>query len=343
MVDDDDPSPFFTDLGANEADVKYIRSSSFASVGDKRNVAVTAANGQIIAHFDDDDCYGPLYLTKMVAAILEGHNDLVKLSAWYNFDVTTGVCGHVDYNAPLPYPVCLDRARLRASYGFSLVYRRALAACVPFPNTCWGEDACLVKTASSLGLSLGLVADVEGIVLHTLHRGSSSTLLCQAHVPADAPQRHPSSFLRSAIKRLTETGALGPGPLEAAPGEPVRPHGLFCWDIHAVRRFWVEDVPRQGEGEACEEFTEWLEWQARLEAGDGDTDRPEGLRRELAKRRSAERDGRAPLTTPGRLPAGAIAAMSALGLPRTPQGSRAPPAPLPLWWHEHDSCDGSSS
>ena len=80
--------------------------------------------------------------------------DLVKLVSWFNVDVATGVVGQVDYDAKLPYPDCKQRELARASYGWSFVYRRALVACVPFVDTCWGEDSCLTGTVLQMGLRL---------------------------------------------------------------------------------------------------------------------------------------------------------------------------------------------
>ena len=327
IVVDDAPkaSSFFADC--HDKRVKYERVREGTTIGTKRNRAIELSRGNIIAHFDDDDAYGPDYLSRMVAVLLKEGHDLVKLIAWYNYDVVTDVVGRVDHDARLPYPVCTERERMRLSYGWSYVYRRALSACIPFPPTCWGEDACLVRTAVMFGLSVGFVSDVDGFALHTLHSGSTSRLLCQEHVPRHAAQRAPGSFLHDALATHRETAVLG----RPRPTASTEPDGLFVWDLHAKRKMWArpphapEVVPDDGEGEMCEEFGLWMEAQVEVQEG-GFVGRPEGFRREMA----ARREGHPP--PPLELPAAAHEALIELGVRGPKHASGRKPGPLPLAW-----------
>ena len=326
VVDDAvNPSPFFTTM--NDDRVQYIRVCEGTSIGAKRNRAIESSSGQIIAHFDDDDAYGPGYLSHMVAVLLNDGHDLVKLVSWYNFDLVTDLVGRVDHEARLPYPVCTERERLRLSYGWSYVYRRALSACIPFPPTCWGEDACLAKSAVRFGLRVGFVSDSDGIALHTLHAGSTSRLLSQEHVPKHAWQRAPGSFLHLALSTLRASGALG----RPRPSPSDEPDGLFIWDVHAKRKMWAapphapEEVPRDGEGEMCEEFGLWMQAQIQVQE-DGFVGRPEGFRREMA----ARRQGQPP--PPLELPDAAREALIELGVRGPKRTTKLMPGPLPLAW-----------
>src|ERR1700733_11401945 len=85
LVFDDSPesSPFFS--GLQDQRVKYthipsISSIATFSIGVKRNCLVQMASGDIVSHFDDDDYYGPAYLSTMKKLLAD--SDFVKLSKW---------------------------------------------------------------------------------------------------------------------------------------------------------------------------------------------------------------------------------------------------------------------
>jgi len=64
-----DPSEFFVQKMKEDKRVVYRHfqvPESQWSIGLKRNLACYYAAGEVIAHFDDDDMYGPSYLTDMV-------------------------------------------------------------------------------------------------------------------------------------------------------------------------------------------------------------------------------------------------------------------------------------
>jgi glycosyltransferase involved in cell wall biosynthesis len=53
--------------GALPTSCSYVRADVGTTVGDRRNLAVEHARGELIAHFDDDDFYHPDYLAELVA------------------------------------------------------------------------------------------------------------------------------------------------------------------------------------------------------------------------------------------------------------------------------------
>mmetsp|Transcript_14640 Transcript_14640/g.22744 ORF Transcript_14640/g.22744 Transcript_14640/m.22744 type:complete len:154 (-) Transcript_14640:614-1075(-) len=62
------PSKFFRALNDSRVTYLFLESDKM-SLGEKRNLLGKKANGLYLAHFDDDDWYGPRYLETMVAAL----------------------------------------------------------------------------------------------------------------------------------------------------------------------------------------------------------------------------------------------------------------------------------
>jgi hypothetical protein len=44
---------------SNDGRIQYIQAQNGLTVGEKRNLALTMAKGELIAHFDDDDLCAP--------------------------------------------------------------------------------------------------------------------------------------------------------------------------------------------------------------------------------------------------------------------------------------------
>lgn len=89
------PSPFFSSL--SDPSVKYTHvPGAPAALGAKRNALADAAEGTVIAHFDDDDYYAPLYLERMVAELEGSRTWLVKLSGFFSFSCKIGLFGYWD-------------------------------------------------------------------------------------------------------------------------------------------------------------------------------------------------------------------------------------------------------
>jgi len=91
------PSPFFSTL--EDTRVIYILregEDTAGTLGEKRNAAIERADGDVIAHFDDDDIYAPIYLEHMVGILRKSGRHVCKLKAWYTVDLETGRVGHFD-------------------------------------------------------------------------------------------------------------------------------------------------------------------------------------------------------------------------------------------------------
>ncbi|MEW5310490.1 MAG: hypothetical protein WDW38_002285 [Sanguina aurantia] len=109
LVLDDSPIPsaFMQELAQRDPRVRYWHGTVRQRIGSKRNQLIALAAADVIAHFDDDDHYGPGYLNRMVGLLQEQDADLVKLSAFYMLapearqagQVEPGFFGYMDLNA----------------------------------------------------------------------------------------------------------------------------------------------------------------------------------------------------------------------------------------------------
>ena len=86
-----EPSPFFASLRDPRVRYRHVRSDGDGSgderadfcVGNKRNALVEMARGDVIACFDDDNAYAPLYLDTMVDHLSSSGDRLVALGAFF--------------------------------------------------------------------------------------------------------------------------------------------------------------------------------------------------------------------------------------------------------------------
>ncbi len=61
------PANFFD--GIKDERVYYVHTKKNLTLGSKRNLLASLANGTILAHFDDDDWYAPNYLEIMISSM----------------------------------------------------------------------------------------------------------------------------------------------------------------------------------------------------------------------------------------------------------------------------------
>ena len=183
------PSAFMCRL--DDPTVRYFHRPPGLTIGEKRNWLIGQANGDTIAHFDDDDYYSPDYLSIM-DALLDEH-DFVKLIGWFLVDIVSGglfywdtatiLDRHFVVGDGLPprvvelSPIEDKDAWIRHQtygYGFSYVYRRHLASRILFAHMNKGEDYMFATACEEAGFRLHFAADRAGIVAHILHGANSS-------------------------------------------------------------------------------------------------------------------------------------------------------------------------
>ena len=115
--------------------IRCIRMPARTSIGAKRNEAVRLARGELIAHWDDDDWYGPQRLSRQAAPIL------------HNLADVTGLNDMLFMARPLAEFWASSRALFRRMFvenvsGGTLVFRRSLwERQGRYPDTSLREDA----------------------------------------------------------------------------------------------------------------------------------------------------------------------------------------------------------
>jgi glycosyltransferase involved in cell wall biosynthesis len=199
LVLDDSPAPDPWLAAHPDPRIRYRHQTERLSIGEKRNILVAEARGELIAHFDDDDYYAPHYLERMVAHLIAERADFVNLGSWYLYDLRHDFFGYwgLKLITGLHYGCYRDalkllsftvanKAHLRENhltYAFSYVYRRALWEAAPFGPVNWNEEAAFLAVARARFKLLSL-EDRTGLALHVLHAESTSSCFPQYHLPS---------------------------------------------------------------------------------------------------------------------------------------------------------------
>lgn len=208
LVLDDSPIPsaFMQELAQRDPRVRYWHGTVRQRIGSKRNQLIALAAADVIAHFDDDDHYGPGYLNRMVGLLQEQDADLVKLSAFYMLapearqagQVEPGFFGYMDLNAKVGWHYELvhdsvgmvefhERRQIGADfimfYGFSYVYKKALGQSALFDDIDLCDDESFARRALAAGRKLIAVDDPERHCLHLVHGASTARCFARHSMP----------------------------------------------------------------------------------------------------------------------------------------------------------------
>lgn len=195
------PSPFLQAVCARDTRVRYLRVAEGTSIGEKRNYAVDRARGAVVAHFDDDDLYGPRYVEIMLAHLRASGAELIKIASWGWYDLRRGVYAWYDGEADG------DHGRLYG-YGFTYVYVRLAVSAVRFPDQDFGEDYQLVLRAMACGVSVHLVRPEaptrpdEVHVVHVIHGRNTSSSFATRRLRASALNDVFDGFGRSMLREM---------------------------------------------------------------------------------------------------------------------------------------------
>ncbi|WP_327114359.1 glycosyltransferase family 2 protein [Nocardia sp. NBC_01730] len=204
IIVDDSPEPvdFLDEELCREHRIRYYRMpNKRMTLGDKLNLMTQLARGEIIVEFDDDDYYAPKYIERMVEFL--GDAALVTLSRWFVYDPANKVFCYwsTDILSPTHFMLSpwepLQPISTRGwhpdsvhgnlwGYGFSFVWRKSTYPEVeirgnpPDGLVCDYDFALRLQKA---GFKTVCVPDTEGLVLHTLHPGSSVRMFPQYVLP----------------------------------------------------------------------------------------------------------------------------------------------------------------
>ncbi|CAK0788327.1 unnamed protein product, partial [Prorocentrum cordatum] len=163
------------------------------SLGLKRNIAVHLSEGEVLAHFDDDDLYAPGYLAFMLGRLLDtarargpewedgarrGERPaIVTLSEWHTFHLLDRTFAYLNPKVDRGVPrAWLDE--MVYGWGFSYVYTRAAWRAQRFPDRETWEDNEFInglrRRKDVLVKPVARPGDVAALVAHTLHPDSTS-------------------------------------------------------------------------------------------------------------------------------------------------------------------------
>ena len=215
LILDDSPAPsaFCAALGDPRVRYQHLPPGALC-LGEKRNRLCREAQGELVAHFDDDDLYSPEYLEQMAARL--GGADLVTLSAWFSLHEESGDFYYWDCARLLAHRFAVGGSFVSAQtqrpgeagpedpnlwgYGFSYLFRRAAWEKAPFPAIGFGEDYQFAQAVAAAGGARIAVPDQQGLVLHVVHGSNASRIFPQYRLPRFAAARIFGPWLALALE-----------------------------------------------------------------------------------------------------------------------------------------------
>ncbi|WP_321415755.1 glycosyltransferase family 2 protein [uncultured Desulfobacter sp.] len=124
----DDGTPPVEDLIPDDPQIRYFYEAENLTLGAKRNRLCELAQGDIIAHWDDDDWYAPQRLELQVEALIRNRTELCGIERLFYYDILK--------NAAYEYQ-CKSSTR---NWFSLLCYRRSLWLKIRFSNIQVGSD-----------------------------------------------------------------------------------------------------------------------------------------------------------------------------------------------------------
>ncbi|HYI13238.1 MAG TPA: glycosyltransferase [Thermoanaerobaculia bacterium] len=158
----DDGTDSVEDLVRGEPDVRYIRLKRRLTIGAKRNLACREARGEIIAHWDDDDWYGPTRLAVQVEPILSGDADITGMQNRFVLVLPEQKFWTID-------PRVHRSMFVGDLHGGTIVFRASiLRSGLRYPDSNLGEDAYLLRQAARRGMRMRRI-DNDGSFVYLRH------------------------------------------------------------------------------------------------------------------------------------------------------------------------------
>jgi O-antigen biosynthesis protein len=213
------------------------------SIGAMRNEACQLARGEIVAHWDDDDWYGPERLTRQVAAIRDGQADITALRGGLVFDLAAWRFWRLR-------PELHRRLFVRDVHGGTLVYRRRVwEEKVRFPDSSLAEDAVFLEQAVRSGARLEAV-EGAGLFVYVRHGSNAWQFACGLTGGAAGWESVPEPGLPPEVRAFyaARSGAAPRGVTAASPAAPLVSCIMPTFDRRsfvpqAVRCFLRQDYP----------------------------------------------------------------------------------------------------
>jgi glycosyltransferase involved in cell wall biosynthesis len=161
VVIDDGTDPV-GDLLEGIPGVRYVRSTRRLTIGAKRNLACELAQGELIAHWDDDDWYGPERLAHQAAPLNDGRCDLTGLVNTHTLEMPSARFWSISNELH-------HRMFVGDIHGGTLMYRKALLReGIRYPEANLAEDAALVRQLTQRKKRVMRMAD-PGLFVYLRH------------------------------------------------------------------------------------------------------------------------------------------------------------------------------
>jgi glycosyltransferase involved in cell wall biosynthesis len=175
--------------------LRYIHSAKRLSIGEKRNLLIAEAAGDIIVNFDDDDFYGPHYVASRVEALDASGNKLSLMSGFFAYHLNTGHFGYCKtliksglgfrFNKQGVEPVDLGQINIpyiHLCYGWSYVFYKELWDHAKFSDLMMFEDREFVRSLMDR-FKLHFYESRKIDAIHSIHSLSSSNCFPQFLIP----------------------------------------------------------------------------------------------------------------------------------------------------------------
>jgi len=144
-----------------ESWIKYFHLGSRVSIGEKRNIAVNHAQGEVIVHWDDDDYFREHRISAQVAPILSGEADMTVLEHHYYFHL------------PSQTFYTVRRASSWGPHFATFVYRRAIfASGIRYPDNSMAEDYAFAEFALNKGYTIKVISNEDGKHVYVRHHNT---------------------------------------------------------------------------------------------------------------------------------------------------------------------------
>jgi len=141
--------------------IKYLHLDLRVTIGEKRNIAVLHAKGEVIVHWDDDDYFRPHRVSTQVRPILSGETDMTVLEHHYYFHLPTKTF----YTVKRP-----------SSWGphfATFAYRRSIyESGVRYPDNSMAEDYAFAEFALERGYSIRVINNEDGKHIYLRHQNT---------------------------------------------------------------------------------------------------------------------------------------------------------------------------
>lgn len=162
----DDGTDSVADLLKGKPSVSYASLDRRMSLGTKRNLACELAQGELIAHWDDDDWYSPVRLSRQIEPLNDGRCDVTGLVNTHTLEMPAARFWSTSSDLH-------RRMWLGDVVGGTLMFRKAaLQKGIRYPDVNVADDAALLRQLMQNGNRIMRVAD-PGLFIYLRHGGNT--------------------------------------------------------------------------------------------------------------------------------------------------------------------------